>query len=401
VPFLTYAITLYIMSVLFTLLLKVCYAYQMHLSDLSETTLTLAKQRIREEYKDEIGNSRHVRGVGTIYPITVFWSDVEHDIYLGNDDDFQRFFGFGACTVLAEELAKLTGGKLKVWSYDFDGSWAGHVGLSLNDDQIIDALGVHPASDVYETFQLHFATRDVVEETMSFEEFDELIFKDDAASKTHWLANGHLERSLANDYARWLINKYNVKAKDVNKINVPAPVVIERTFYAPDDNFISEHASEVDYKTDEVFDIASFDYSAFKLEDVDLEILNALIEALNVEDVYEVKYSYKGLRVRSLYGKYNYVGPYDFSSVSGAMQVGKALMVALGSHDVVSIPSGAQIVRTVNSKFAYDEEPYAVRTFLVAQPVNAFRIFRCTLSPAQKVEKEKLEQNWIKLGIKF
>lgn len=172
---------------------------------LSPKMKELAIKRIQRDWWPEL-DAEEIAAQGE-WRIPVFWGGFEEDVALYDLETFEKFFGRGACPILAEALALKTGGNIKTWGYTDKHGWGGHAALRVNEELVIDAFGIHPSNETYEHFDQLAARRErneVAEEVVTVKEFQKEAFGG-LDLRLWWKLNGKLEREIAGIYADFLL----------------------------------------------------------------------------------------------------------------------------------------------------------------------------------------------------
>ena len=143
-------------------------------------------------------------------------------------DDFKRVYGYGACAVLVESLAKRTDGKLRVWSYvKSDYGWQGHVAVHVDDTHVIDSYGLVTSKEAYARYH-QFELREIVEEVLTLKEFRKRIHMG-FFSRMLWKIFGTIENELAITFADLILDGLSVTVdKTANMVPVTIPPVQAR-----------------------------------------------------------------------------------------------------------------------------------------------------------------------------
>lgn len=181
--------------------------------DVDAKTL-LTNETIKQALLERIFNVYEIPPAKAIledfWRIPVMWNQQWDEIDLEQYFTFEEFFTRGACAVLVNSLVEQTGGKVRVWSLANkpNDEWWGHAALHVDDNLVIDALGVRTLDEVRSTYP-HFYDEGTLEEVMTITDFNKKAFADEA-SWLDWEKEGKIERILSNHFAEYLLKTHKV-----------------------------------------------------------------------------------------------------------------------------------------------------------------------------------------------
>lgn len=139
-----------------------------------------------------------------LWGVPIRFGQFETELNLTNMDDFKRVYGYGACMILIEPLAKRTKGKLRVWSYTTSSKgWQGHVAIHVDANHVIDSYGLVTAEEAYARYP-QFETRTITEEILTLKEFRKRAGMN-FYTRTWWKIFGRIENELAETFAKLII----------------------------------------------------------------------------------------------------------------------------------------------------------------------------------------------------